>query len=373
MNQPITISTPHGKLVVIRNMDYCPACGKMYGQNDKIFDISNEHRITKDFLEVVTYLAQMIPGFKNAEEVLFKLMGVEISASQIKILAEEVGEEVFKRQLKKATTSYSSPEKAAPAALEKDKKDTVLYVLMDGSAVNTRIQDQEGSTWKEMKLGLTFLDKDVIKRKDAAGIITKKEYVTYLGSVNEFKKLLFDSAAKAGYGQVKKVVVIGDGAHWIWNMCKELFPDAECILDYYHMAENVYSYAKELFPYDEKKYRKWAKTVIYYIETQQIKKALKKIESSPVKTKEGGNAFNLAGYIQNNIDKISYLDYKNKNYYIGSGMIESGNKLVVQKRMKQAGMRWGIDGAQYIATLRSKHESNQWHDVEKIIFGKKVA
>lgn len=49
-------------------------------------------------------------------------------------------------------------------------------------------------------------------------------------------------------------------------------------------------------------------------------------------------------------------------------MVENGNKIVVQKRMKQAGMRWGIDGAQYMAVLRAKHESNKWNDVEKIIF-----
>ncbi len=47
-------------------------------------------------------------------------------------------------------------------------------------------------------------------------------------------------------------------------------------------------------------------------------------------------------------------------------MIESGNKIVVQRRMKQAGMRWGVEGAQYMAVLRAKHESNQWNDVETL-------
>jgi len=314
----------------------------------------------------------MIPGFQNASEVLFKLMNIEISATQIKIVSEEVGKKAHEIQMEKAITSYKSPEIAAPEALGKDKKDTILYILMDGSAVNTRIQDENGSTWKEMKLGLTFLDKDVIRRKNKreSGIITKKEYVTYLGSVDEFKKLLFESAASAGYGKVKNVVVIGDGAHWIWNMCKELFPDAECILDFYHLSENVYNYAKELYPNDENNYKRWAKCVIYYIETDQIKKALKKIADSPIRTREKVNVVNLEGYIKNNIDRINYLEYKNKDYYIGSGMIESGNKIVVQKRMKQAGMRWGSEGAQYMAALRAKHESKQWQDVQDIIFQK---
>jgi transposase-like protein len=222
-----------------------------------------------------------------------------------------------------------------------------------------------------MKLGLTFLDKDVIKRKDDAAIITKKEYVTYLGSVTEFKQVLFDSASRSGYGKVKKVVIIADGAHWIWNMCNELFPDAEYILDFFHMKENVYDYAKALFSNDEKKYNKWAETMIHYIKTEQIQKALKKISEISLSPEKVAKTVNLEGYIKNNMDKINYLQYKNKGYYIGSGMIESGNKIVVQKRMKQAGMRWSINGAQYMAVLRAKHESNNWKDVEELIFGSK--
>lgn len=374
LDQPISISTPYGKLTVTRNVDYCPKCGKTFGQNDEFLGIHNNHRITKDFLEIVTYTAQMIPGFKNSEEVLLKLCGIEVSATQIKILSEEVGKELFELQMKNAESSYLDPEKSAPQELEKNKKNTTLYILMDGSAVNTRIQDEAGSTWKEMKLGLTFLDKDVIKRNKDSCIITKKEYVTYFGSVNEFKKVLFDSAARTGYGRVKNVVVIGDGAHWIWNLCKELFPDAEYILDFFHMTENVYDYAKEVFRNNEKNYKKWAETVIYYIKTEQIDKAFKKIKESPLPEDYAGNVVKLEGYIQNNLDKINYLQYKNKDYYIGSGMIESGNKVVVQKRMKQAGMKWGINGAQYMAVLRAKHESKNWNDVKKIIFeGSKAA
>lgn len=373
INQPLTIATPHGKLIVTRNIDYCSYCGKTFGQNDDLLGIHGEHKITKDLVEIVTYTAQIIPGFKNAEEILSKLNGIEISTTQIKIIAEEVGAELFEQQMKIANRSYLVPEKTAPSLLEKNKKDAILYILMDGSAVNTRIQDEDGSTWKEMKLGLTFLDKNVIKRKNDNSIITKKEYVTYLGSVNEFKKVLFVSAAKAGYGKVKKVVVIGDGARWIWNMCKELFPDAENILDFFHMAENVYDYAKEVFFRDEKKYKIWAETVIYYIKTEQNEKALKKIKGKPLPKEFLGKVVNLERYVENNLDKIKYLQYKNKGYYIGSGMIESGNKIVVQKRMKQAGMRWGIRGAQFMATLRAKHESNTWEDVEKVIFDLKAS
>ena len=64
-----------------------------------------------------------------------------------------------------------------------------------------------------------------------------------VGNVNEFKKFLFSAAAKAGYGKIKEVVLVGDGAQWIWNLCEELFTDAVQILDYYHLTENVNNYA----------------------------------------------------------------------------------------------------------------------------------
>lgn len=165
----------------------------------------------------------------------------------------------------------------------------------------------------------------------------------------------------------------GDGASWIWNMCKELFPDAECILDYYHLKENVYDYAKALYPTDEKKSNRWAKTVMNYIDEGNVDKAIKITKWSPKISGIKGNVVNLEKYIENNRERINYPEYKRKGYYIGSGMVESGHKIVIQKRMKQAGMRWGLEGAQYIAALRAKFESKRWNDVIDIIYNEKAA
>lgn len=314
------------------------------------------------------YVSQVALSYKKASELLLRLSKVEISATQLKIITTEVGKKVFEQNEEKAENSYEKPEESAPQLLEKDKKNGILYVMVDGSAVNTRVQDEDGSTWREMKLGITFRDKDIIKRKNKSGIITQKEYVSYLGSVNEFKKFVYDSAGKAGYGKIKNIVVIGDGAPWIWNMCKDIFPDAECILDYYHLKENIFEYAKALYPGDKKTYTKWAETVTHYIETQQTQKAFKKISACVDLLPNEKEIINLEEYIKKNIDRIDYLKYRNKGYYIGSGVIESGNKIVVQKRLKQSGMRWSVLGAQYMTALRAKDESGLWHEVEEIIY-----
>ena len=365
-NEPIGFLSMFGKITVVRDKQFCRRCGSGYGENDDIIGLDRAHRQTKGITEAIAYASQLVPSFERASEVLEKFLHVEISTTQMQIVSEEIGKAVFDKQLTAANKAYERPEETIPSILEKDRKEGILYIMMDGSAVNTRIQDENNSSWKEMKLGLIFSDRDLITRSNGDKIITKKEYVTYFGAVGEFKKFVFEAAARAGYGILKKVVVIGDGAAWIWNMCEELFPDAVRILDYFHLSENVYGYAKVLYPEDEVGRKLWVNTVLDLIKNDKVNEALNYISLKEIKNLPDGVS-NVYNYIENNKDKINYKSYKEKGYYIGSGPIESGNKTVIQQRMKQSGMRWGISGGQYMAALRAKYESNLWRNVVEIV------
>jgi len=356
-----------GQIPITRDELFCRRCHKGYGAIDKIIGIYGNHRITKGMTETITYISQLVPSFERASEAIKKLCKIDISAKEIQIVSEEVGKEVFEKDKAEAKEVFEKPEEAAPQELPKDRKDGRLYIVTDGSQVNTRVEDENGSTWKEMKLGLIFSDKDVIKRSDENHIITKKEYVSFFGSVDEFKKYVFAAAARAGYGKLKEVVVLGDGAAWIWNMCKEIFPDAVQILDYYHMSENTHKYAKFLYPEDEVNRKIWVNRVLDGLKKGKVEEAIKLVEEKKVdKTPDG--VVNLHTYITKNRERINYKFYKDNGYYIGSGAIESANKMVIQQRMKQSGMRWSIDGGQYIAALRTKHESNRWDEVVDVIY-----
>ena len=74
---------------------------------------------------------------------------------------------------------------------------------------------------------------------------------------------------------------------------------------------------------------------------------------------------NLESYIKNNENKMDYRYYEFQGWFVGSGAVESSNKTVVQRRTKQPGMRWSVDGGQFILTLRFKEESELWNDEVK--------
>lgn len=66
---------------------------------------------------------------------------------------------------------------------------------------------------------------------------------------------------------------------------------------------------------------------------------------------------------------MNYPEYIKRGLFIGSGAIESSNKVIVQKRLKQDGMRWNAATAQYILTLITKWEGELWEaDVKSLIY-----
>ncbi|MDR0654893.1 MAG: hypothetical protein LBG22_01135 [Treponema sp.] len=99
---------------------------------------------------------------------------------------------------------------------DKAEKEGILYVMADGSGVNTRQKDEKGSTWKETKLGMVCTSEDLRTRKDEiTQDIQKKEYVSYIGPAEEFKKYLFECAVRNGQGRYEQTVIVSDGAAWI--------------------------------------------------------------------------------------------------------------------------------------------------------------
>jgi hypothetical protein len=206
--------------------------------------------------------------------------------------------------------------------------------MVDGAAINTRLKDEQGSSWRENKLGLVFSSTDLRTRKDGVTHdILKKEYMPFLGSAEQFKGYLLESAVRNGYGRYEKTILLSDGAGWIRNMGEELFPDAVQILDFYHPAENVYSFGKYLYQGDAKQYTPWAEELIELLRNSRGEEALRRLEPYKGKTFPAG-VVNPYTYIEHNRNKIDYAEYKRRGYYIGSGPIESGNKTVVQKRCK---------------------------------------
>lgn len=325
-------------------------------------------KMTAEVMLECAYWAQDQISFQRAEEKLQRTRGLFVNDDTLRLVSNYVGREVFLADCRKADEAWKHF-CSRPFVFGRKRKG-VLYLETDGSAVNTRHKDDNGSTWRENKLAIFFSSDNLFTRKQKNGEvyrrILKREYISYIGGVSEFKKHVLAGALRNGYGKYETLVVLSDGAEWISNMSEELFgSDAIHILDYFHLSENVYSYAKAKYDMDEKKYRPWAENICTLLKEGNWRSVLKDLDPG----EKYPNTVNLYHYIDTNKNHMNYPEYIKRGLFIGSGAIESSNKVIVQKRLKQAGMRWNAETAQYILTLITKWEGELWEtDVKSLIY-----
>jgi hypothetical protein len=347
-----------GEMEVTRDYYYCRKCRHSEAPlDDRLETNESPHKMSSGLMLETAYFGQNQHSFESASEMMKRTMQIDISKETVRMVTEEIGKIVYESDKSRAEHIVNNMHEIE---FEPEKTKGTLYIMTDGAAVNTRVKDENGSTWRENKTVIAFSDRNMIKRKDGGNIIVSKEYSAYIGTAESFRGYVLDTAIKAGYGKAHDVVIIGDGAAWIRNMGRDLFPEAVQILDLYHLKENIYTYAKHKFGNNEKAYVPWAEEFIYKIEKGNIQEVLNLL---PEEEKLPAGVVNLRTYILNNINRIDYPKYKEKGYFVGSGAIESANKVILQRRLKQAGMRWSVSGAQYVLSLRAKVESGRWDDV----------
>lgn len=325
-------------------------------------------KITTKMMTAMAKEAIRSTSYERAAQVIQEHYGVKIGTANVRFVTDYVGFVVYeddKRRADEAKAAYA-------VRIDKRKKhrrsDDILYLEMDGAMVNTRVQTED-SSWKECKIGMAFHSSDIrAYRTDSGEIrrqILKKRIVGYIGNYNVFKYHLLAIARDYNYQYCSKIVVISDGASWIKTIVDELFPDAIHILDLCHVKEHVGDFGKWLIK-DEREAHQWITKVCALIEEGEIEQVLEFLR--PYKDiKYPQNVLNLYTYIENHRTSMDYRSYKKANYFLGSGAIESANKYTMQNRMKLQGMRWNIEPAQRVLSLKARLESDRWHEVEPLL------
>ena len=158
------------------------------------------------------------------------------------------------------------------------------------------------------------------------------------------------------------MVILGDGATWIWNLGKLHFPRATHIVDLYHAREHLFDLAKLLAPVlgdDRASWLAERKDELDDSDTPAILAAARQLDVPVNKTKDLDTAL---GYFETNAARMAYKTFRAAGHFVGSGAVEAGCKAVVGQRLKLSGMRWSVQGATGIATLRCLDASGRWEE-----------
>jgi hypothetical protein len=283
-------------------------------------------------------------SFQHAAARVLEHYGFEINTSAVRhATLRHAGraEQILQKE-------YQEPFRVLPAA-------AAQYVVAeaDGSMICTVApgprKGKKPRDWQEIRLA-------------AARALGKTDtfYAATFGEVDEVGRRWGHCACRAGRGLNSQIHALGDGAQWIRLQTREVFgPQGTFLCDYYHVSEYLAQAAPFCRAQGPERWRRTQQDRLKRGALAPVIDALAEHLEPPDTPEESAPVSNAHRYLSNRTDCLDYPRALRLGLPIGSGLIESGHKHVLQARLKQGGA-WLASNAELLANLRVLRANRQW-------------
>ena len=312
--------------------------------------------------------------FRAAQRELAFFLGVDVAEATVRQVTEQAGATQMQVQAAEVEALLTErPESPDGPEVQLMSLDGALIQLVSGE-------------WKEVKtLALGVVSE--AKRKPAGEARVQTRALSYFSRMSEaqsFQQEAWGELYRRGVEKAKTVCAVSDGADWIQKWVDYHCPDAVRILDFAHAMEYVShggQAAQEHLPLphedqglggqeaakrQQKRFEQWLQEQGHELKTgdpAQVLAELERLRSLMQQTGQLGAVETLdksLHYLRQRREMTRYASFRARGYPIGSGSVESANKLVVQSRMKQAGMRWGPSHVNAMLAMRNLACNDRW-------------
>ena len=354
--RPAQVTTLLGPIHIQRSYYLCAACGQGQHPLDAQLQFCAGSR-SQALDELLALLGATQDSFVEAAQVLERLTLVHVSANSVRDATEQLGALLLEPPAQPHSERLSSAQARASAAPSPSR----LYITMDGVLAHLH---ERG--WSEIKVGCCYHTHARVDRKRPERLELRAHsasYVTALEEAQRFGWRLWQEAVRRGVLSSDEVVVLGDGAHWIWNIAERHFPRAIQIVDWYHASEYLWNAASAIWGESSPERQIWAKAQVDLLWEGQVEQVLVELQ----KWRSSGEAVEAAvSYYTEHQGRMDYASYRSRGLQIGSGSAESACKQLVSARLKQAGMIWNADGAEAVAVVRAWLKSERWEEAIRL-------
>jgi len=326
---------------------YCVPCSHGFYPLDEALELSASAK-QHDVQELVTWLAAELP-FEVAEDAMNRSTGIEMSDPAIHETVKKVssGLDVLdvcpsKGGILAKIAKFSEGKGWRPA----------MMLTVDGALAPVRSEPSPykgkrgKGDWEEVK-GFRFylVDKDRIEH-----LMSWHQ----IGSADELA-LALQAIKDAGLVPEDRVrlCVVADGAAWIWNRIEQVFPKAKQVLDYHHCSEHLHQLAAAQYGKGTQKALEWVAASLLRLFLKQKSDVIAGMKRMKPASAEAAKLIKeTAGYLNKHSKRLDYGPIRRAGFHIGSGAIESANKLICHVRLKRPGAWWYPSNANNILKLR---------------------
>lgn len=279
------------------------------------------------------------------------------------LMKARVTEATARRQTQAAGAAWVKVEEQEVERLERqlplpEPGGDKLLVSVDGAMVPL-----VRGEWAEAKtLVIGEVAEPVLEGGEEVVHTRKLSYFSRLADADSFSRLALVETQRRGLESAERVCAVTDGAQWEQGFIDLHRPDAVRILDFSHAAQRLSQVGQALWGEGSCEARQWLDGQAHRLKHEGPKQVLAELrllsEEHPQMEVLGENL----AYLSKREGQMQYPLYQAEGWPIGSGAVESANKLVVEARLKGAGMHWAREHVDAMLGLRNIVCSDRWEE-----------
>jgi hypothetical protein len=331
-----------GTLTIQRAYYVCPRCHTASYPLDEQLGLGDEQEQGR-LREKLALVAVLVP-YHQAPHVCQTLLGSERYASSLRRVA-----------VREAERLTASEHRHTLRQREQDR----ISLQIDGQMCPTREprQGPEDQGYREAKAVVAFSQADVAEVSKERHELLAKVLKAQITDSGTFRPLVAEVYQQARGPQAAEVIVLADGAHWIWNLVEDLIPHAVQILDFSHAKHYLWEAAKLIYGADSPFVRPWVKEREAWLFADKVEQVIPHLQRF---MDLAPGLAPILHYFQQNQARMRYGTYQQRGYFIGSGAIESAGKQLTAARIKGPGMRWNVADLNALLALRCVFLEHSW-------------
>ena len=364
-----TFHTRFGPVTIKRLRGWCRRCQEWRYPADHALGLSQTGGASPSVQEMAALTVSKMP-VGEASAVIERLTGVKLPPATLDREARRQGQRADRKrqQLNEQMRAGQGDTQMLPLPTEP------FTLVIELDAWNIRERDDWGQSARKRAAGLEpqrwhwayggtcfRLDQRVESQGGRARILSRGTVMTR-GGVEELRDKLFAEAQRHGLAQADKVLVIADGALWIWNLTADRFGQAQQRLDYYHASQHLWAVAHALHPEDETAARTWINPLLKKLKAGRVPSLLNDLRALArrLRQKKRQAVEHELNYLESHRQRMDYAAARRAGEPQGSGAMESTCRQY-QCRFKRPGQFWSCIGDEGLMCLETFWRNHRWH------------
>lgn len=321
---------------------------------DETLGLLPEQHFTPGLVEGMVRLGIHVP-FNQVPPLIAHFTGVTVGTETVRRLTEAAGTAQLaceERELARILSDLPDPPPGPP----------VQQISLDGAMVPL-----VGGMWAEVKTLAIGAIEQVVEADTPRFAGTRAlSYCARLTDAASFGQLATLETHRRGTLAADTVVAVNDGAVWIQEVLDLQCPQAVRILDLPHAVGHLSQVAQACWEAESPQAVAWLEAQVDTLQNGTETEVLARLAALGERCDLSPETRQIAGachgYFARRREQIRYAAFREAGYPIGSGSIESANKLLVETRLKGAGMHWRRENVNAVLALRCLERNGRWSE-----------